>query len=79
MPSFDGKGQIAAAIYALELLGDATMVTLKAAGALVAIKAPKDFRAELGAPFAARVPIGACHLFDAQTGARLSTGHDTKG
>jgi multiple sugar transport system ATP-binding protein len=71
MPAADGEGQIAAPIYALELLGDATMVTLKAAGALVAIKAAKDFRAEICAPFAARVSVGSCHLFDAQTGARL--------
>jgi len=71
MPASDGIGQITAPIYALELLGDATMVTLKASGSLVAIKAPKDFRAEIGAPFAARVPLGICHLFDAQTGARL--------
>ena len=79
MPLPDGEGQIAAAIYALELLGDATMVTLKVAGALVAIKAPKDYRAKIGTPFAARVPVGACHLFDAQTGVRLLAGRHTKG
>ncbi|WP_439136967.1 ABC transporter ATP-binding protein [Roseicyclus sp.] len=71
MPAADGVGEIAAPIYALELLGDATLVTLKAAGALVAIKAPKDFRAEIGAPFAARIPRDICHLFDTKTGARL--------
>ncbi|MBF9048291.1 sn-glycerol-3-phosphate ABC transporter ATP-binding protein UgpC [Rhodobacterales bacterium LSUCC0031] len=71
MPATDGEGQIAAPIYALELLGDATMVTLKVAGTLVAIKAPKDFRAQIGAAFAAMVPVGVCHLFDATTGVRL--------
>ena len=40
-------------------------------GTLVAIKAPKDFRAEIGAPFAAKVPVGICHLFDQKSGARL--------
>ena len=70
-PAPEGDGQIAAPIYALELLGDATMVTLKVAGTLVAIKAPKDFRAEIGAPFAAKVPVGICHLFDQKSGARL--------
>ncbi|MGR3464526.1 ABC transporter ATP-binding protein [Limimaricola sp.] len=64
-------GEIAAPIYSLELLGDATMVTMKAGGALVAVKAPKEFRAEIGAPFAAHVPAAICHLFDAETGARI--------
>ena len=66
-----GEGQVAAKVYSLELLGDATMVTVKAGGALVSIKAPKDFRAEIGAPFAAEIPARICHLFDAKTGARL--------
>ena len=70
-PAPEGDGQIAAPIYALELLGDATMVTLKVAGTLVAIKAPKDFRAEIGAPFAAKVPVGICNLFDQKFGVRL--------
>ena len=65
-------GEIAAPIYTLELLGDATMVTVKAGGALVAIKAPKDFRAEIGDPVAARVPAAICHLFHPTTGERLS-------
>jgi len=40
--------EITAPIYSLELLGDATMITVRAGGALVAVKAPKDFRAEIG-------------------------------
>jgi multiple sugar transport system ATP-binding protein len=64
-------GEIAAPIYSLELLGDATMVTVKAGDALVAIKAPKDFRAGIGSPFAARIPPAVCHLFDRATGSRL--------
>ncbi len=63
--------EISAPIYTLELLGDATMVTVKAGGALVAIKAPKDFRAEIGEPFSAAVPPAICHLFDATTGERI--------
>ncbi|MDE3120351.1 MAG: TOBE domain-containing protein, partial [Paracoccaceae bacterium] len=66
------EGEIAAPIYTLELLGDATMVTVRTGGALVAIKAPKDFRAEIGDPVAARVPPAACHLFHTATGERLS-------
>ena len=65
------KGQVAAPIYSLELLGDATMITVKAGGALVSIKAPKDFRAEIDDPIEAEIPAAICHLFDAETGERL--------
>lgn len=64
-------GQIAAPVYSMELLGDATMVTVKAGRALVAVKAPKDFRAEIGAPVDIRIPTQRCHLFDTGSGARL--------
>ena len=66
-------GEISAEIFSMELLGDATMVTVRAGGTLVAIKTPKDFRAEIGAPFSASVPASICHLFDAKTGERLSS------
>ncbi|SPH18212.1 sn-glycerol-3-phosphate import ATP-binding protein UgpC [Defluviimonas aquaemixtae] len=65
------KGEIAAPIYSLELLGDATMITVKAGGALVSIKAPKDFRAEIDDPIQAGIPAAICHLFDAKTGERI--------
>ncbi|MGP9818964.1 ABC transporter ATP-binding protein [Salinarimonas sp. NSM] len=65
------SGEIEAPIYSMELLGDSSMATVQAGGALVAIKAAKDFSAEIGAPIAARVPASICHLFDARTGARL--------
>ena len=64
-------GQVTAPIYSLELLGDATMVTVKSGGALVSVKAHKDFRAEIGAAFTASVPPEICHLFHSQTGERL--------
>jgi len=64
-------GELAAPIYSLELLGDATMVTVKAGGALVAVKALKDYRAEIGSPVAVTVPAAICHVFDSKTGTRL--------
>jgi multiple sugar transport system ATP-binding protein len=65
------SGQINAPIYSLELLGDATMVTVKSGGSLVSVKAHKDFRAEIGASFIASVPTNICHLFHNETGERL--------
>ena len=64
---------ITAPIYTLELLGDATMVTVRVAGELVAVRAPKDFRAKIGDPVKLSVPSKICHLFDAETGARVRT------
>ncbi|MCC5984827.1 MAG: sn-glycerol-3-phosphate ABC transporter ATP-binding protein UgpC [Rhodobacteraceae bacterium] len=65
-------GQISAPVYSLELLGDATMTTVRAGGAIVSIKCPKEFRAEIGAPFHAEIPAAAVHLFHAETGARIA-------
>ena len=65
-------GDISAPVYAMELLGDATLVSVRIAGALVAVRAPKDFRIDIGAPLQIKVPLTVVHLFDAATGARLS-------
>lgn len=64
-------GQIAAPVYSMELLGDATMVTVKAGGTLVAVKAAKDFRTEIRAPVHFRISPEVCHLFHAETGGHL--------
>jgi multiple sugar transport system ATP-binding protein len=68
-----GSGQIAAPVYSIELLGDATMVTVRAAETLVAVKAPKEFRAAIGDPVAIGIAAHQCHLFDAQSGKRRET------
>ena len=65
------SGAINAPIYSLELLGDATMVTVKAGGAMVSVKAHKDFRAEIGDAVTADIPASICHLFDAESGERI--------
>ncbi|WP_349368443.1 ABC transporter ATP-binding protein [Salinarimonas sp.] len=70
--AMDGKGEIVAPIYTLELLGDATMITVRAGGALVSVKAHKDFRAGIGDRAAIRLAPELCHLFDAESGARLT-------
>jgi multiple sugar transport system ATP-binding protein len=65
-------GLVTASVYALELLGDATMVTVRAGNAMVAVKAPKDYRAKIGDPVCIQIPGAACHLFDGKTGERLA-------
>jgi multiple sugar transport system ATP-binding protein len=66
-------GQITAPIYSLELLGEASMVSLRVGGELVSIKASKDFAAEIGSPISATVPARACHFFDRQSGKRIGS------
>jgi multiple sugar transport system ATP-binding protein len=67
----DGQGQINAPIYTLELLGDATMISVLVGGALVSVKTDKSFRAEIGDMVSLSVPSEICHLFEAEGGARL--------
>jgi len=69
--SLSETGQITAPIYSLELLGDATMITVRIDGALVSIKADKSFRAEIGDKITGSIPADICHLFDASSGERL--------
>ena len=68
----DGEtGLINAPIYTLELLGDSTMVSVRIGGALVSVKADKNFRAEIDDSVGIVINKDHCHLFDGETGARL--------
>jgi len=66
------KSEIGSSVYAMELLGDATMITIRINDKLISVKADKNFRAEIGDEINFSVPAQICHLFDAKTGARLS-------
>ena len=66
------EGQINAPIYTLELLGDATMVSVRIGSALVSAKADKTFRANIGDMVSIHVPAEHCHLFHAETGERIA-------
>ncbi|MBE9638827.1 ABC transporter ATP-binding protein [Salipiger mangrovisoli] len=65
-------GQIAAPIYSIELLGEASMISWRLGGSLISVRAPKDFRAEIGETICASVPAEICHLFDTASGQRLA-------
>jgi len=64
-------GQINAPIYTMELLGDATMVTVRIDGTLVSVRADKSFRAEIDDMVSIAVPAEICHLFDGSSGERM--------
>ncbi|MFD1797353.1 sn-glycerol-3-phosphate ABC transporter ATP-binding protein UgpC [Paracoccus aurantiacus] len=67
----DGEGELRAPVYSMELLGEASMISYRLGEALVSIKAPKDFRIEIGDEVGTHIPAAMCHLFDADTGESL--------
>ncbi len=67
----EGEAQINSKVYSLELLGEATMVTMRAGNTIVSVKSGKDYRVEIDDPVSAAIPPEICHLFDRQTGERL--------
>ncbi|MEM9603532.1 MAG: sn-glycerol-3-phosphate ABC transporter ATP-binding protein UgpC [Pseudomonadota bacterium] len=66
-----GEGEIEAPVYAMELLGDATMITVRINGQLLAVKAAKDFRIDIGQGVGIAVPDASRHWFDATSGERV--------
>ena len=67
----ESGGQINSPIYTMELLGDATMVSVRIGGALVSVKADKNYRAEIGDMVSIKILEEHCHLFDSATGTRI--------
>jgi multiple sugar transport system ATP-binding protein len=68
----DSGGEINAPIYTFELLGDASMVAVKAGDSIAAVKTDKDYRGEIGDQVSISIPASICHLFDASSGERLN-------
>ena len=66
-----GKGDVSSPVYTVELLGDATMVTVRAGEAMLSVRTHKEYRAEIGENVGFKVPSQICHLFDAQSGERI--------
>ena len=68
----DGEpAAVRAPVYSMELLGDSTMVTVRAGGEMISAKADKEFRARIGEPISLAIPPEAVHLFDGANGRRL--------
>jgi len=67
----EGEGDIAAPIYSLELLGDASMVNARVGKGLVCVKASKDYRAQIGEAVHINIPVEKCHFFDSNSGMRI--------
>ncbi|MEP2980912.1 MAG: sn-glycerol-3-phosphate ABC transporter ATP-binding protein UgpC [Lentilitoribacter sp.] len=67
----DKNGSINAPVYSMELLGDATMVTVRINGVLLSVKAGKEYRAKIGDDVHYSITPEMCHLFDTKTGERI--------
>jgi len=63
---------IEAPVYSMELLGDATMITVQVGGSLVSAKAGKDFRIPIGDTIRLGLDPEHIHLFDSVGGERLT-------
>jgi len=68
----DGQAAIEAPVYSMELLGDATMITVEIGEARVSTKADKDLRIPIGETVRLALDPGRVHLFDSVGGQRLA-------
>ena len=71
LASIANDAQITAPVYSVELLGDATMITVNVGGSLVAAKLDKDFRQSIGSLISIAIRPEVVHLFDQSTEQRL--------
>ena len=65
------KGDIAGEIFANELIGDHTLVTVKTNTDTIAVKAAKDYRGKSGDKIGVSFAKGGLYVFDAEGGARI--------
>jgi multiple sugar transport system ATP-binding protein len=68
----DANGSISAPVFSMELLGDMTMISVKAGGGLVSVKSDKNYHIEIGSNFMANITSSLCLLFDSKTGQLLN-------
>jgi multiple sugar transport system ATP-binding protein len=66
-----GAGLFDATVFAAELTGDVTLVTLSLGEASLAVKMPKEYDVDFDRTVAVRFPLTRGFMFDAASGARL--------
>lgn len=66
-----GQGHLQAEIYAVELIGESTQVTLKVGVDRVVVRAHKDYSAIDGELVGLQLHQSGCFFFDSKSGARL--------
>jgi multiple sugar transport system ATP-binding protein len=66
-----GQGNLAAEIYTVELIGDHTLVTVKAGEDMLTVKAHKDFAGATGENIGISFSKDRLFVFDAATGTRV--------
>jgi multiple sugar transport system ATP-binding protein len=66
-----GQGHIKAEIYAVELIGDHTLVTVKTGSDMLTVKAPKDFNGSIGENIGVSFVKDRLFVFDASNGVRI--------
>ena len=65
------QGHLQGSIYAVELIGESTQVTLSVGRERVVVRAHKDFSATEGEVVGVRLHTQQCFFFDSQSGTRL--------
>lgn len=65
------QGDFKAEIFTAELLGDATLITVRLGSTLVSVKAAKDCPVRMGDVAGVKFDRSALHLFDTESGDRL--------
>ena len=68
----DITATVAAEVFAFELTGDATLVTIKQGDLMITAKAGKDYRSAMGARVGLSADPQRCHLFDAGRQTRIA-------
>ena len=66
-----GKGLFDAKVFAAELIGDVTLITLSLGEESLSVKMPKEYDIDFDSQVAIKFPLERGILFDAQSGERL--------
>jgi multiple sugar transport system ATP-binding protein len=66
-----GGGDLDAEVYSTELIGDHVLVTCRRETQTIAVKAPKDYTADIGAQVGIRLNPQSLYLFDEKDGRRI--------